>query len=97
MEPCEKKWIVYLLGCRDRTFYCGITNDLPKRLEAHRAGTGAKYTKSRRPFTLLGEITVPDKSTAAKVEYLIKQQPKFVKLRIFRECRNYDEFLKLAI
>jgi putative endonuclease len=97
MEPCEKTWVVYLLECRDKTFYCGITNNLPKRLEAHWAGIGAKYTKSRRPFKLLGTISVPDKSAAAKAEYSIKQLPKFAKLKLFQECRNYDEFLKLAI
>lgn len=93
----QNEWLVYLLECRDKTFYCGITNDLPKRLKAHWAGTGAKYTKSRRPFKLLGTIFVPDKSTAAKVEYLIKKQPKFVKLKIFQECQSYEELKKLAL
>ena len=42
----------YILHCADGTLYCGWTNDLKKRLHAHNSGTGAKYTKSRRPVTL---------------------------------------------
>ena len=42
----------YLLRCADGTLYCGWTNDLEKRVVAHNAGTGAKYTKSRRPVEL---------------------------------------------
>ena len=42
----------YILTCADGTLYCGWTNDLDKRLKAHNAGRGAKYTKSRRPVAL---------------------------------------------
>ena len=46
------KWILYILECRDGTFYTGITNDLFRRLNAHQAGKGAKYTRGRGPITL---------------------------------------------
>ena len=46
-------WVCYLLECADGTLYCGITNDLDKRLNAHNAGEGAKYTRSRLPVTLV--------------------------------------------
>ena len=39
----------YILRCRDGTLYTGWTNDLDRRLAAHNAGSGAKYTRSRRP------------------------------------------------
>ena len=39
----------YLLECADKTFYCGWTNDLEKRVNTHNMGRGAKYTKPRRP------------------------------------------------
>ena len=42
----------YILTCADGTLYCGWTNDLDKRLKAHNAGRGAKYTKPRRPVAL---------------------------------------------
>ena len=50
----EKKenW-AYLVRCADGTLYAGWTNDLERRLETHNAGKGAKYTRSRRPVTLV--------------------------------------------
>ena len=42
-------WTVYILRCGDGTLYTGCTNDLPRRLAAHRSGRGAKYTRSRLP------------------------------------------------
>ena len=44
---------VYMLECADRTIYTGYTDDLEKRLAAHNAGDGAKYTRSRRPCNLV--------------------------------------------
>jgi putative endonuclease len=40
--PRNSHWLVYLLRCRDGSLYCGITNDLPKRLKAHAAGRASK-------------------------------------------------------
>ena len=44
---------VYIVRCRDQTLYTGWTNHLEKRIEAHNAGKGAKYTKARRPVELV--------------------------------------------
>ena len=46
-------YFVYLLRCADGTLYTGCTNDLDRRLAAHNAGKGAKYTRSRRPVVLV--------------------------------------------
>ena len=46
------KLIVYILECSDCSLYTGNTNDLERRLEEHRTGRGAKYTKHRRPLTM---------------------------------------------
>ena len=46
-------WLCYMLQCADGTLYCGITNDIEKRLHAHNEGTGAKYTRARRPVALV--------------------------------------------
>ena len=40
-------WTVYILRCGDGTLYTGCTNDLPRRLEAHQSGRGAKDTPCR--------------------------------------------------
>ena len=59
-------WWVYLLRCGDGTLYTGITDDLDRRLAAHNAGRGAKYTRSRRPVTLVWREEQPDKSVALR-------------------------------
>ena len=66
-------YIVYLLECRDGSLYCGITNDLEKRLKAHNNGTGAKYTKSRRPVCVVYVEECASKSDALRREYAVKQ------------------------
>ena len=52
IEISEKKWTIYLLECGDKTLYCGITNNIDKRLKQHRGeiNGGAKYTRSRGPI-----------------------------------------------
>jgi putative endonuclease len=71
----EKKWVVYLVRCSDKSLYCGITNDIKKRLIEHNSGKGARYTRSRRPVDLAGISPEITKSEALKLEYRIKQVP----------------------
>ena len=59
-------WYVYILRCGDGTLYTGITDDIPRRLAAHRAGKGAKYTRGRGPLELVYQERVPDKSAALR-------------------------------
>ena len=80
----DKFWVIYLLECKDGSLYTGITNDLEKRLASHNAGTGAKYTRGRRPVTLLEFKTVESQSEALKLEYQIKQLPRFKKRAFFK-------------
>jgi len=75
-------WYVYILTCSDGTLYCGITNDLDKRIAAHNKGKGAKYTKTRRPVSLLKYFECLDKSEALRLEYKIKQLPRGEKLKL---------------
>ena len=69
----EAKWCVYMLRCGDGTFYTGITNDLDKRIAAHRKGSGAKYTAGRGPFSVFYTETGLSKSAASKREHIIKK------------------------
>jgi putative endonuclease len=48
----EAPWFVYILECRDGSLYTGVTNDIERRLQQHNDGTGARYTRSRRPVRL---------------------------------------------
>jgi len=67
-------WHVYMVRCSDGTLYTGITNDLEKRIEAHNSGKdGARYTRARRPVTLVYSEQVQSKSAAARLEYRIKK------------------------
>ena len=64
----------YILKCSDGTYYTGWTNDLDKRLKAHNGGkSGAKYTRNRRPVTLVYYEEFQEKQEAMKREYAIKQ------------------------
>ena len=75
-------WTCYLLQCSDNTLYCGITNDLDKRLAAHNAGEGAKYMRGRTPVKLLYREPCADKSAALKREMGIKALTRAEKLAL---------------
>jgi putative endonuclease len=69
----KRQWFVYLVRCSDQSLYCGITNDLKKRLFAHNSGKGAKYTRSRRPVELVAASSEMTKNDALKLEYRVKR------------------------
>lgn len=69
-------WCVYLLRCSNSSLYCGITNDLDRRINAHNLGKGAKYTRAFRPVTLAMAVTAKTKSQALKAESAIKRLSK---------------------
>lgn len=66
--PCT-----YILKCADNTLYTGWTTDLQKRLNAHNQGKGAKYTRSRRPVTLVYHEIFETKEEAMRREAAIKK------------------------
>ena len=63
----------YLLECADKTFYCGWTNDLEKRVNTHNMGRGAKYTRPRRPVVLVYYEAFKTKREAMSREAAIKR------------------------
>ena len=81
-SPTKGHWTCYLLQCADNTLYCGITNDLDKRLAVHNAGEGAKYTRGRTPVKLLHCEPCADKSAALKREMEIKALTRLEKLAL---------------
>ncbi len=82
----------YLLRCADGTLYCGWTNDLEKRVAAHNAGAGAKYTKSRRPVELAYCETFATKQEAMRREAEIKRLTRQEKLALIAsERKNSDD------
>jgi putative endonuclease len=84
MAVHDLAWVCYLLQCADGTLYCGITNNLEKRVDAHNAGEGAKYTRGRTPVKLAYAEDCEDKSAALKRERAIKRLPRADKLALCR-------------
>jgi len=84
MKNKENIWYLYLLECRDGSYYTGITNNLDKRMKKHRKGNGSKYVKARGFKKLLRSKKCNNKSEALKCEYEVKQLPKFEKLIWFK-------------
>jgi putative endonuclease len=84
MKSVDKKrrsiWLVYILRCADGSFYTGATNYLAKRIMEHNRGSGSKYTRSRRPVSLLATSIKMNKSEALRLEIKIKRLPKSKKL-----------------
>lgn len=74
----------YILHCADGTLYTGWTNDLEKRLAAHNAGTAAKYTRPRRPVTLVYQEAFPTKEEAMRREWQIKRLTRAEKLALIQ-------------
>ena len=78
-------WFVYILRCGDGTLYTGVTDDVQRRLAAHRAGKGAKYTRGRGPLELVYTQEQPDKSAALHREWQVKRLSKKEKLALIGE------------
>lgn len=79
----EKQWVLYILECKDGTYYTGITDDLPRRLAAHCSGKGAKYTRGRGPLLLRYSEPCGDHSQALKKECQIKKMKRQDKEKLF--------------
>ncbi|MCC8017066.1 MAG: GIY-YIG nuclease family protein [Lachnospiraceae bacterium] len=72
----------YILECGDGSFYTGWTNNIEKRLEAHRSGAGAKYTRGRGPIRLVCLEVYETQSEAMHREAYIKRLTRIEKLAI---------------
>ncbi len=72
----------YILRCADDTLYTGWTNDLSRRLAAHNAGHGSKYTRARRPVALVYCEAFGTKEAAMAREWAVKQLSRAEKLAL---------------
>jgi putative endonuclease len=76
----SESWVTYLLLCADGKIYCGVTNDMEKRLDAHNRGTASRFTRARLPVILLATSRTMGKAEAFGLEYRIKRLPRKKKL-----------------
>ena len=81
----------YIVKCKDGSLYTGWTNDLEKRIIAHNEGKGAKYTKSRRPVTLVYYETFETQEEAMSREYHIKRMSRREKEKLLDELSYKEE------
>jgi putative endonuclease len=76
-------YFVYILKCSDNTLYTGIATDISRRVDEHNnSDKGAKYTKNRRPVTLVYTERLEDRSSASKREYEIKKLSRTKKMEL---------------
>jgi len=78
-----KSWFVYILECRDGTFYTGVTDNVERRVAMHNAGRGARYTKGRTPVVLRFVEKVVGRGEAQKREAEIKRMSRKEKVEMF--------------
>ncbi len=83
-------WTVYIVKCSDGTFYTGITTDIDRRIKEHNGSKkGAKYTRSRRPVSLITKCFVKDRSAALRLESKIKSLKREQKVAyLLKEASN---------
>lgn len=78
----------YILECKDGSYYTGWTNNLEKRIEEHNSGKGAKYTRAKRPVTLVYFETFQTKEEAMRREYAIKHMSRKEKEKIIKQIHT---------
>ena len=81
-------WWVYIVECRDRSLYTGITNDLVKRIIEHNRGRGARYTAGKRPVRLVYWEHAADKGAAGRKESEIKAWTREKKMRLIARAKG---------
>ena len=89
-----KAWYLYLVRCGDGTLYTGISNDVGRRLEAHRSGRGARYLRGRAPLELARRIRVGSRGDALKVERRVKRLRRDKKEKLIQGRIKLKEVMK---
>ena len=89
---------VYMLKCLDDSIYTGICRDLKKRIQLHKEGKGAKYTKSHGVKELCAAWTCEDYNDARKLEYAIKHKlTRNQKLMLIDEKFFLENFIDMGL
>lgn len=83
----DKKYFTYILLTEQNTLYCGYTDDVEKRFQAHLEGKGAKYTCSHKPIKIVYQKEFETKSDAMKEERRIKKLSRFEKLKLINNIQ----------
>ena len=87
-------WYLYLVRCGDGSVYTGISNDVARRLAAHRAGRGARYLRGRSPLVLARKVRVGRCGDALKVERRVKRMSRAGKENLIAGKVRVKDLLK---
>ena len=79
----DRPWTLYLLECANGAYYAGITTDVAARFAAHVSGKGARYTRANPPLRIVAQRDYPDRSSASRAEWQLKQLPREAKPGFF--------------
>lgn len=83
-EPEHPQFWVYMLRCKDNSFYTGYTSDIDRRIVQHNAGIGSRYTRGRRPVQLAWFEILDTKREAMRKELAVKKLSRSKKLELAR-------------
>ncbi len=79
----DTPWFVYMVRCADESLYTGVATDVARRVEEHNhSPRGARYTRARRPVTLVYSEACESRSQALQREYAIKRLKRAAKLAL---------------
>jgi len=81
-ESSDKKWFVYILECKGKLLYTGMTNDLKRRFKEHKSGNGGKFTRTFKAKKILYFERFDTRKEAMSREARIKRLPKLKKLAL---------------
>jgi putative endonuclease len=84
-------YFIYILKCKDGTLYTGITTDVVRRFEEHKAGKGGAYTRARGAMKILYKEKSKDRSSASKREVNIKKLSRKEKLKLILSIKTRDK------
>jgi putative endonuclease len=86
MPDDTKFWVTYLLLCADGSYYCGVTNNLERRLAAHNDGTASRLTRTKLPVRLEAVSGPLTKQQSMSLEWHVKRLPRGEKVKAVREA-----------
>ncbi len=78
-------YFVYIIECKDKSLYTGITNDLDRRFNEHKNGMGGHYTSSKEVVRIVYKEEHADRSSALKREAQIKGWKREKKLELLNK------------
>lgn len=81
----NKKYFIYVILTQTNTLYCGYTDDVEKRFEAHKSGKGAKYTRANKPIKVVYSKAYDSKVEAMKAEREFKALSREDKIKFIKE------------